>query len=69
MTLSSYCAVSADASAFQLVRNGKYKAVDRKSSRFVSQEVCDIWRVKTPNPVNISDTFSWIEFTVLPSNK
>ena len=24
---------------------------------------CDLWRATTPNPVNISDTFSKIEFT------
>ena len=33
--------------------------------RFVSQEVCDIWRVKIPNPMNISDIFSQKEFIVL----
>ena len=42
--------VSADAIASQLVRNGKYEAVDRKSSRLVSQEV-------------ISDNSSQREFT------
>ena len=37
-----HCPVSADAIASQLVRNGKYEAVDRKSSRLVSQEVFDL---------------------------
>ena len=58
-----HCPVSADAIASQLVRNGKYQAVDRKSSRLVSQEVSDLWRATTPDPVNISDNFSPREFT------
>ena len=37
-----HCPVSADAIASQLVRNGKYEAVDRKSSRLVFQEVSDL---------------------------
>ena len=57
-----HCPVSADAIASQLVRNGKYKAVDRKSSRLVSQEVSDLWRATTPDAVNISDNFSQREF-------
>ena len=58
-----HCLVSADAIASQLVRNGKYEAVDRKSSRLVSQEVSDLWRATTPDAVNISDNFSQREFT------
>ena len=57
-----HCPVSADAIASQLVRNGKYEAVDRKSSRLVFQEVSDLWRATTPDPVNISDKFSQREF-------
>ena len=48
--------------ASQLVKNGKYEAVDRKSSRLVSKKVSDIWRTITPDPVNISDNFSKREF-------
>ena len=62
-----YCPVSADAIASQLVRNGKYEAVDHKSSRLVSQEVSDLWRATTPDPVNISDTFHR-ENLLLPFN-
>ena len=58
-----YCPVSVDAIASQLVRNGKYKAVDCKSSRLVFQEVSDLWRATAPDSVNISDTFSQREFT------
>ena len=58
-----HCPVSADAIASQLVRNGKYEAVDRKSSRLVFQEVSDLWRATTPDAVNISDNFSQREFT------
>ena len=54
--------ISADAIASQLVRNGKYEAVDRKSSRLVFQEVSDLWRATTPDAVNISDNFSQREF-------
>ena len=57
-----HCPVSADAIASQLVRNGKYEAADRKSSRLVSQEVSDLWRNTTPDAVNISDNFSQKEF-------
>ena len=49
--------------ASQLVKNGKYEAIDRKSSRFVFQEVSDLWRATTPDAVNISDNFSQREFT------
>ena len=52
-----HCPVSADAIASHLVRNGKYEAVDRKSSRLVFQEVSDLWRATTPDAVNISDSF------------
>ena len=57
-----HCPVSANATAFQLVRNRKYEAVDCKSSRLVSQEVSDLWRATTPDAVNISDNFSQREF-------
>ena len=53
-----HCPISADAIASQLVRNGKYEAVDRKSSRLVFQEVSDLQRTTTPDAVNISDNFS-----------
>ena len=52
-----HCSVSAAAIESQLVRNGKYEVVDRKSSRLVSQEVSDLWRATKLDPVNISDTF------------
>ena len=58
-----HCPVSANAIASQLVRNGKYEAVDRKASRLVYQEVSDLWRATTPDAVNISDNFSQIELT------
>ena len=63
MPLSSHCPVSADAIASQMVRNGRYEAVDGKSSRIVSQQVSDLWRATTSDPVNISDIFSQREFT------
>ena len=58
-----HCPVSADAIASQLVRNGRYEAVDCKSSRLVSQKESDLWRATTPDLVNISDTFAQREFT------
>ena len=60
---SRHCPVSADAIASQLFRNGRYEVVDCKSSRLVSQEVSDLWRTTTPDPVNNSDTFSHRECT------
>ena len=60
-----HCPVSANAITSQLVRNGRYEAVDRKSSRLVFQEVSDLWRATTPNPVNISDICSQREFTAV----
>ena len=43
-----HCPVSADAIASQLIRNGKYEAVDRKSSRLIFEEVSNLWRATTP---------------------
>ena len=60
-----HCPVSANAIASQLVRNGKYEAVDRKSSRLVFQEVSNLWRATTPDAVNISDNFSQREFAAV----
>ena len=57
-----HCPVSADAIASQLVRNGKYEAVDHKLSRLIFQKVSDLWRATTPDAVNISDNFSQREF-------
>ena len=48
-----HCLVSANVIASQLVINGRDKAVDRKSSRLVSQEVSDLWRITTADPVKI----------------
>ena len=58
-----HCPVTANAIASQLVRNGKYEAVDGKSSRLLSQEVSDLWRATSPDAVNISDNFSQRKFT------
>ena len=57
------CPVSADAIAPQLVRNGRYEAVDGKSSRLVSQEVSDLWSATIIDPVSVSENFSQREFT------
>ena len=57
-----HCPLSANAIASQLVRNGRYEAVDHKLSRLVSQKVSDLWKATTPDPVNISDNFSQREF-------
>ena len=53
-----HCPVSADAIASQLVRNGKYEAVDHKLTELVFQEVSDLWRAKTSD----ADNFSQREF-------
>ena len=59
-----HCPVSAIAISSQLVKNGKYEAVDHKSSRLVSQEASDFRRATTPDAVNISDNFLQKEFAV-----
>ena len=56
------CPVSADAIASQLVKNGKYKDVNRRSSRLVLQEVSDLWRAEPLHPANVSGSFSHREF-------
>ena len=47
-----HCLISAVAIASQLVRNGRYEAFDRKSSRHVSQKISDLWRATTPDLLN-----------------
>ena len=37
-----HCAVSANAIASQVIRNGKYEGIDRESSQLISQEVSDL---------------------------
>ena len=37
-----HCAVSANAIASQLIGNGRYKGIDRESSRLISQDVLDL---------------------------
>ena len=53
-----HCAVSANAIAFHLIRNGRYEGIDRKSSRLISQEMSDFWRATSKSPVNISESFT-----------
>ena len=48
-----YCAVSANAIAFQLIRNGRHENIDRESSRLILQEVSDLWRAIPTSPVNV----------------
>ena len=57
------CPVSADAIASQLVKNGKYEGVNRRSSRLVLQEASDLWRADPLHPANVSGSFSHREFT------
>ena len=48
---SRHCGVSANAIASQLIRNGRYECIDRKSSCLISQEVSDLWKA-TPNKLS-----------------
>ena len=57
-----HCDILANAIAFQLVRNGIYEGIDRDSSRFISQEVSDLWRATPTSSVNISESFTSQEF-------
>ena len=56
------CPVSANAFDSQLVKNGKYEGANRKISRFLIQELSDLWRATSPDAVNISAEFSLKEF-------
>ena len=58
------CPVSANAIASQLVKNGKYKGANREISRFVMQELFDLWRATAPDAINISGDSSPREFAV-----
>ena len=57
-----HCAVSANAIASQLIKNGKYEGIERESSPLISQEVSDLWRATPTSPVNISESFTSQEF-------
>ena len=61
---SRHCLISADAIVSQLVRNGRYKNINRVSSRLISQKVSDLWRATTSSLVNISRNFTSREFIV-----
>ena len=66
-----HCPVSADATASQLVRNGRYEDINRESSRLVSQEVPELWRTTSKSLLNISGNFTSVEFYIsrmLPFN-
>ena len=53
-----HCALSANAIASQLIRNSRYKGIDRESSRLISQEVSDLWRAASTSQVNVSESFT-----------
>ena len=48
-----HCPVPVNAIAAQLLRNGKYVEADRESTRLVSKEVSDRWRIPKATPVTI----------------
>ena len=58
-----HCAVSANATASQLIRNGRYEGINRESSRLISQEVSDLWRATLTSSGNISESFTSQEFS------
>ena len=64
---SRQCPVSADAIAAQLVKNGKYAGVNRRSSRLVLPEVSDLWRADPLHLANVPGV-SPIGSSLLPSN-
>ena len=57
-----HCAVSANAIASHLIRNGRYEGIGRESSRLMSQEVSDLWRATPTSPVNTSESCTSQEF-------
>ena len=52
------CAVSANAIASQLIRNGRYDGIDRGSSRCILQEMSHFSRANPTSPVNMSESFT-----------
>ena len=54
--------VPANAIAAQLLRVGKYKDADFKSTRLITKKVLDRWKTPTVTPVNISGDFTAAEF-------
>ena len=52
------CPVSANAIASQLVKNGKYESANREISRFVMQDLSDLWRATAGDAANNSGDFS-----------
>ena len=56
------CPVLANVIASQPVKNGKYNGANREISRFVMQELSDLWRATAPDAVNISGDFFPREF-------
>ena len=63
-----HCAVSANATASQLIRNGRYEGIDHESLRLISQKVSDLWRAIRTSPVNISESFTFQEFVAALKN-
>ena len=55
-----HCAISANAIASPLIRNGRHEGIDRESSRLISQKESDIWRATSTSPVNISESFFYL---------
>ena len=43
--------------------NGRYKDVNRESSRFVFQDISNLWNATTPSPVDITGKFTSRVFT------
>ena len=43
--------------------NGRYKDVNRESSRFVFQDISNLWNATAPSPVDITGKFTSREFT------
>ena len=41
------------------------QGIDWESSRLISQEVSDLWRVTSTSPVNISESFTFQEFAAV----
>jgi len=49
--------VSANSSAWQLVKNGTHMTGARESSRLINKELSDLWKVPAPEGHSISDPF------------
>ena len=59
---SHLCPVSANSVASQLVKNGAHRTGGRESTRLISKQLSDLWKIPTPKGHSISEPFRSEEY-------